>query len=159
MSSVDVAVSAFKEMEPEDLRALSVIEVNMSRYRFVPEEMLRGPSELPTKEVTYRLRRLDRLGLIIRSTGSYVGYALNRAGYDCLAINALVKGEIIEAIGKPLGVGKEADVYDALAPDGERVAAKFHHLGRISFRQSRRLRGYIGDRRHISWLYRSRLAA
>jgi len=87
MSSVDVAVSAFKEMEPEDLRALSVIEVNMSRYRFVPEEMLRGPSELPTKEVTYRLRRLDRLGLIIRSTGSYVGYALNRAGYDCLEVS------------------------------------------------------------------------
>lgn len=159
MSSVDVAVKAFKKIEPEGFRVLSVIEVHMSRYRFVPEGMLPGSSELPTKEVTYRLRRLGRRGLIIRSTGSYVGYALNRAGYDCLAINALVKGETIEAIGKPLGVGKEADVHDALTPSGERVAAKFHHLGRISFRQSRRLRDYSGDRRHISWLYRSRLAA
>jgi len=84
---------------------------------------------------------------------------LSTAGYDCLAICALVKANVIEALGKPLGVGKESDVYDALSPEGRRVAVKFHRLGRISFRQTRRLRGYIADRRHISWLYQSRLAA
>jgi RIO kinase 2 len=89
--------------------------------------------------------------------GPYVGYTLNYAGYDCLAINALVKAEVLEAFGKPLGVGKEADVYDALDPKGERIAVKFHRLGRISFRQTMRKRGYTTE--HTGWLFQSRLAA
>lgn len=159
MSSVDMAVQVFKNMKPNDFKVLSTIEVNMSHYRFVPEDVVPSFSELSIKEVSYRLRRLDSFRLIFRRVGSYVGYAVNTAGYDCLAINALVKGDIIEAFGKPLGVGKESDVYDALTPSGERVAAKFHRLGRTSFRQTKRLRDYVGDRRHISWLYQSRLAA
>ncbi len=56
-------------------------------------------------------------------------------------------------------MGKEADVYDALTPGGRQVAVKFHRLGRTSFRQTRRKRGYIADQRRVSWLYQSRLAA
>ncbi len=54
-------------------------------------------------------------------------------------------------------MGKEADVFDALDPKGVRVAVKFHRLGRISFRQTRRKRGYIKE--HTSWLFQSRSAA
>ena len=53
-----------------------------------------------------------------------------------LAINTLVKAGVIESFGQILGVGKEADVYDALSPDGKRIAVKFHRLGRTSFRQT-----------------------
>jgi len=159
VSSVDLAVQAFKKLEPEDFRVLSAIEVNMSRYRYVPENIISSLSGFPEKEVEYRLHRLDGFGLILRWVGSYAGYLLNTSGYDCLAIDTLVKENVIEALGKPLGVGKESDVYAALTPAGEKVAAKFHCLGRVSFRQARRLRDYIGDRRHISWLYESRLAA
>jgi RIO kinase 2 len=48
-------------------------------------------------------------------------------------------------------------VYDALNPDGVRIAVKFQRLGRISFRQTRRKRGYTKE--HASWLFQSRLAA
>jgi RIO kinase 2 len=68
-----------------------------------------------------------------------------------------VKANVISSFGQTLGVGKEADVYDALSPEGKRIAVKFHRLGRISFRQTRRKRGYI--REHSSWLYQSHLAA
>jgi RIO kinase 2 len=95
--------------------------------------------------------------LIRKTKGAYVGYTLNYAGYDCLAINALVKTGALEAFGKPLGIGKEADVYDALDPKGERIAVKFHRLGRISFRQTARKRGYTTEK--ADWLYQSRLAA
>ena len=54
---------------------------------------------------------------------------------------------------------KESDVYEAVTPDHVKVAVKFHRLGRASFRDTRRKREYIADRRHISWLYQSRLAA
>jgi len=159
MSSADIAVKTFSHLEPEDFRVLTVIELDMSRHRYVPEGDISKLCGLPVKQVKYRLDRLSKYRLVHRWVGPYIGYVLSIAGYDCLAINALVKADVIEAFGKPLGVGKESDVYDALSPEGKRLAVKFHRLGRISFRQTRRLRGYIADRRHISWLYQSRLAA
>jgi RIO kinase 2 len=159
MSSADIAVKVFRTLEHEDFRVLQVIEANMARHRYVPENDLPSLTKLSFRELDFRLPRLSKLGLIERWAGPYTGYVLHTAGYDCLAIQALVKANSLEAFGKPLGVGKESDVYDALTPRGERVAVKFHRLGRTSFRQTRRLRGYISERRHISWLYQSRLAA
>jgi len=159
MSSVDNAVKVFRTLEPEDFRVLQVIEANMGRYRYVPEKELPKLTKLNRRELDFRLSRLNKFGLIERWAGHYTGYVLYTSGYDCLAINALVKAGILEALGKSLGVGKEADVYEALTPKGAKVAVKFHHLGRVSFRQTRRLRGYIAQRHHISWLYQSRLAA
>ncbi|MEM2281367.1 MAG: RIO1 family regulatory kinase/ATPase, partial [Candidatus Bathyarchaeia archaeon] len=109
------------------------------------------------EEVTFRLEKLHNLRLIRQTKQPYLGYTLNYAGYDCLAINAFVKAGVLEAFGKPLGVGKEADVYDALTPSGERIAIKFHRLGRISFRQTRRKRDWT--REDVNWLLRSRKAA
>jgi len=159
MSSAETAVKTLRHLESEDFRVLTVIELDMSRHRYVPEDDISKLSGLPLKQVKYRLDRLSKFGLIYRWVGPYVGYVLSTVGYDCLAMNTLVKANLIEAFGKPLGVGKESDVYDALSPEGKRVAVKFHRLGRVSFRQTRRLRGYVAERRHISWLYQSRLAA
>ena len=159
MSAADTAVKCYRKLEPEDLRVLNVIEANLSRFRYVPEKALPELAKLTEQETRYRLSRLNRFKLVYRWKGPYEGYTLNMAGYDCLAINALVKAGILEAFGKPLGVGKEADVYDALTPDNTQIAVKFHRLGRTSFRQTRRVRDYAAQRRHISWLYQSRLAA
>jgi RIO kinase 2 len=158
MSSAEVAVRVFRTLENEDLKVLQVIETGMSKHEFVPKEEIAKITKFDlTRETDFRLSRLNKLGLIYRMQGPYVGYTMNYAGYDCLAINALVKAGVLEAFGKPLGVGKEADVYDALNPKGERIAVKFHRLGRISFRQTKQKRGYTPE--HISWLFQSRLAA
>jgi RIO kinase 2 len=159
MSSADVAVKVFRTLQNEDLRVLQVIETAMSQHEFVSKEQVARFSKLDlARDTDFRLNRLSKLGLIYRITGAYVGYTLNYAGYDCLAVNALVKAGVLEAFGKPLGVGKESDVYDALNSKGERIAIKFHRLGRISFRQTRRKRDYT-TQRSASWLYQSRLAA
>lgn len=157
MSSAEIAVQKFKELEIEDFKVLQIIEAAMSKREFVPKEQVQKYSKVPMDRIDFTLNRLNRLGLIRRMHGAYVGYTLNYTGYDCLAINAFVKAGVLEAFGKPLGVGKEADVFDALDPKGTRVAVKFHRLGRISFRQTRRTRGYMPD--HASWLFQSRLAA
>jgi RIO kinase 2 len=165
MSSTGVAVRAFKNLKPQDFRVLIMIELEMSKHKYVPEKDISRLLGLKKKQTEYLLKTLHKFGLINRWIGSYVGYYLKEAGYDCLAMNALVKANVLEAFGKSIGVGKESDVYDALAPSkvhtliGERVVVKFHRLGHISFRQTRRSRGYIAERRHISWLYQSRLAA
>ena len=159
MSAADIAVQVFRKLEPEDFRVLLAIELAMVRYEYVPENSISKLANILQREIQHRLPRLEKSGLVRLWTGAYTGYALNYAGYDCLAINAFVKAGLIEAFGKPLGVGKESDVYDALTPSRKRVAIKFHRLGRISFRQTRRKRGYVAQRRHISWLYQSRLSA
>ena len=158
MSSAELAVRVFRTLENEDFRVLQVIETAMSKHEFVPKEQIAKFTKFNlARDTDFRLSRLNKLGLIYRMRGPYVGYTLNYTGYDCLAINALVKSGVLEAFGKPLGVGKEADVYDALNPKGERIAVKFHRLGRISFRQTMRKRGYTTE--HTSWLFQSRLAA
>jgi RIO kinase 2 len=158
MSSAEVAVRVFRTLENEDFRVLQVIETAMSKHEFVPKEQIAKFTKLNlARDTDFRLNRLSKLGLIYQMRGPYVGYTLNYAGYDCLAINALVKSGVLEAFGKPLGVGKEADVYDALNPKDERIAVKFHRLGRISFRQTIRKRGYTTKR--AGWLFQSRLAA
>ncbi len=157
MSSAQVAVNVFRLLEPEDLRVLHLIEAGMTSREFVPKEQIVKYSKVPADRIEFELSRIDKLGLIYRMKAGYTGYTLNYSGYDCLAINALVKAGVLEAFGKPLGVGNEADVFDALAPGQKRVAVKFHRLGRISFRQTRRKRGYMIDR--AGWLFQSRLAA
>jgi RIO kinase 2 len=159
MSSADVAVMVFRELENEDLRVLQAIETGMSQHEFVPKELIARFTRFDlARDTDFRLSRLNKLGLIYQTRAAYVGYTLNYAGYDCLAINGLVKGGVLEAFGKPLGVGKEADVFDALNSRGERIAVKFHRLGRISFRQTIRKRSYT-TAHTASWLFQSRLAA
>ena len=157
MSSAEVAVKVFRQLESEDFRILNIIESAMSKREFVPIEQIQKYAKLPMDRIEFTLGKLNKLGLIYRTKGAYVGYTLNYAGYDCLAINTLVKAGVIDSFGQTLGVGKEADVYDALSPDGKRIAVKFHRLGRISFRQTRRKRGYI--REHSSWLFQSHVSA
>jgi RIO kinase 2 len=157
MSSADVAVHVFRKLETEDFQALHSIEAAMSKREFVPKEQIAKYLKLPMDRVDFTISKLNKLGLIYSMRGAYVGYTLNYAGYDCLAINAFVKAGLIDAFGQTLGVGKEADVYDTLTPADTRIAVKFQRLGRISFRQTRRKRGYAAE--HASWLFQSRLAA
>ena len=157
MSSAEIAVQTFKTLEKEDLRILQIIEAAMEKHEFVPKELVIKFSKLSEEKVDFRLDKLHKLRLIRQTKEPYLGFTLNYAGYDCLAINAFVKAGVVEAFGKPLGVGKEADVYDALTPNNERIAIKFHRLGRISFRQTIRKRGYTA--KHASWLLQSRKAA
>jgi RIO kinase 2 len=157
VSSAEVAVKVFRQLESEDFRILNIIESAMSKREFVPIEQIQKYAKLPMDRIEFTLGKLNKLGLIYRTKGAYVGHTLNYAGYDCLAINTLVKAGVIDSFGQTLGVGKEADVYDALSPDGKRIAVKFHRLGRISFRQTRRKRGYT--REHSTWLFQSHVSA
>jgi len=160
MSAADIAVGVYRKLEPEDLRVLQAIEVQMKRYEYVPEDVIPKFANLPPQEVAYRLQGLHKKRLITGRRGAYTGFNLTTAGYDTLTINALVKANILEAFGKPLGVGKEADVYDALTPAGQRVAVKFHRLGRTSFKQTKRKRGYVTKYTYSpDWHHQSQIAA
>jgi len=134
----------------------------MTSREYVPISRIVRYANLLEEEVGKRLPDLvDKRVVTSGSTRAlgYAGYRLTFLGYDCLALNALVKRNIVEALGSPLGLGKESDVYDAKGKRGTRIALKFHRLGRISFRQTRRTRAYVAERTHTSWVYQARMAA
>ena len=89
----------------------------------------------------------------------YDGYRLTPLGYDYLALRALASGGHVAGVGRPIGVGKESDVFEVGTPDGTRAALKLHRLGRTSFRAVANKRDYVGTRTSYSWLYLSRIAA
>jgi len=150
------AIRVFKELQPNDFKLLAAVERWMRRYEFVPAERLSAFSKLSPKDTSYFLSRLNKLGLMTSQTVGHVGYKLLPPGHDALALKALVDHDVLQAFGSPLGIGKEADIYDALAPDGVKVAVKFNRLGRTSFTQVRRLRSYATKH---DWMYISRTAA
>jgi len=159
VSSAEKAAAALTKVESYDLRILQAIELGMIRHEVVPVKEVVRYSGLNEREVEYRMKGLDELELLYRQWDPYLGYIMNYNGYDLLALNALVKAESLEALGPSIGMGKESDVFEAVTPEDVKVAVKFHRLGRTSFRDTRRKREYVADRRHISWLYQSRLAA
>jgi len=150
----------FRSLQPADLRILLGAELGMASREYVPISRIVRYANLLEEEVGKRLPDLvDKRFLTSGSMQAYCGYRLTFLGYDCLALNALVKRGTVEALGGVVGVGKESDVYDAKDRKGARIALKFHRLGRISFRQTRRTRKYVADRAHTSWIYQARMAA
>ncbi len=160
MSQVLRAANLVRELEPEHFRVLQAIELGMRRFKYVPMEQISFYARYNRDETQYRLDQLHKKGLLQRNSQvGYIGYQLISESYDILALHTLAKKEIISSVGKALARGKESDVFFAQTPDGEKVAMKIHRVGQTSFRQVRKLRGYVKKRKHISWLYVSRLSA
>ncbi|MHA1270243.1 MAG: RIO1 family regulatory kinase/ATPase domain-containing protein [Candidatus Helarchaeota archaeon] len=153
-------LNILKKLRDGDFHILNSIERGMKKYLYVPLDVLTAYSGYTVEDIEFYLGRVQKYGLIEKRREKYLGYKLKFRGYDCLALNALIKADIIEAFGPKLGVGKEAEVYDViLAGTKERAAIKIHRVGGSSFHNVKRYRSYIENRRHISWLYVSRLAA
>ncbi len=148
-----------KQLTDNDVRVLKAIERGMPTYEYVPLEFIEKHSRLRPNELSYSIMKINRLKLIKRRIGDYVGYMLTPLGYDCLALKSLIRRNIVSALGPKLGVGKESDVYEALTPTGLRITIKLHKVGRISFRHTRRWRTYTVDKPNVSWLIESKIAA
>jgi len=147
-------------MEKEDLRILMAIEIGMKRSEYVVVNNIKFYSRYPMEETLYRLKKVHKLDLIIRDSSKRdIGYTLNSIGYDILALHSLVEKEIIGQLGPLIGKGKESDVYGCMDDNGNIFALKIYRIGRTSFKNIKRLRSFLGNRKHTSWLYVNRLAA
>lgn len=149
------AIETFGELEEGDIQLLSELEGASERYEWIPSDRLSIISEMPQQDIEYRLDRLGKFELVKRGTPKYSGYKVMPAGYDTLALWDLVNEDVIEAFGNALGVGKEADIYDALTPEGKRTALKFNRLG-LTFTSVKEVRPY--ELKH-GWIDASKSAA
>eukprot|EP00172_Hildenbrandia_rubra_P003370 Plantae.Rhodophyta-Hildenbrandia_rubra.ctg5314.p1 GENE.Plantae.Rhodophyta-Hildenbrandia_rubra.ctg5314~~Plantae.Rhodophyta-Hildenbrandia_rubra.ctg5314.p1 ORF type:complete len:415 (+),score=53.63 Plantae.Rhodophyta-Hildenbrandia_rubra.ctg5314:463-1707(+) len=157
--------SALRYLSDDEFRVLTGVEMGMKNHDLVPVPLITVISGLRHGGAIKCLREVHRHKLVHRESKKYEGYRLTYLGYDYLAMRALTKRSVIEAVGRGIGVGKEADVFIVTAGDaepeieGEEVAMKIHRLGRTSFRAVKNKRDYMVHRRAASWLYLSRLAA
>ncbi|MFX1557092.1 MAG: RIO1 family regulatory kinase/ATPase [Promethearchaeota archaeon] len=153
------AAKILPSLEKEDLRILMAIEVGMKRSEYVKLQDIKFYARYPMEETLFRLKRVHKNDLIIRETSFEVGYTLNSIGYDVLALHSLVERSIISQLGPLIGKGKESDVYSCMDDNQNIYALKIYRIGRTSFKNIKRLRSFVGERTHLSWLYVNRLAA
>ncbi|ELZ04526.1 serine/threonine-protein kinase RIO2 [Natrialba aegyptia] len=145
------------ELEEQDFYLLSGVEQGMRFSEWVQREKLPKFASLTDEEVTYRLERCLKRGLVEKKTIQYEGYTLQFEGYDALALRALVERDTISEFGSPLGVGKESDVYEVRSY--KPLALKYHREGYTNFREVHKERDYTSDNEHVSWMYTARKAA
>lgn len=144
----------------KEFRILIAIENKMKFYEWVPVEEISGFSGYNIKETGHILSTLANKKLIHRNIAAYEGYRIYFEAYYILALKAFVERGSVNAIGEFIGVGKESRVYSAVGGMTNReVIIKFHTEGQMSFKKVRIKREHLEERKHISWLYASRLAA
>jgi RIO kinase 2 len=161
MVSKLIALEVYPKLKDIDFRILRGVELNMRYYEWVPLEVIAKFARTDVESASHRLGKLDNWGLVLRRGDiGYIGYQLTIHGYDTLAIRTFARRGVIEAISSTqIGVGKEADIYVGVTPQGEKVAVKFNRIGRTSFTRIKLYRRDFMNKRHISWLYVSRLVA
>jgi len=148
------------DIEKEDLRVLTAIEIGMKRSEYVTVPNIKFYARYPLEETLYRLKKVHKEGMIVRNASSYeIGYTLNSLGYDVLALHTLVERGKISKLGPLIGKGKESDVYSCMDDDNNIFALKIYRMGRTSFKRIKKTRNIIKNRKHLSWLYVNRLAA
>lgn len=149
MSSAEVAAKVVKNLEPEDYKLLKVLASGLKQHESLTRKEITTYSKIHENIVDFRINRLHNMKLIRKNKG---GFTLLMMGLDTVALKMLVDKDIIIAMGKPIGIGKESDVFEAITSRKQGRALKFFRIGRISFREVRRRRTFIGKEDIHQWL-------
>ena len=134
MSSAEVAARAIKDLSNEEVRVLKAFSNLIYDHEVIDEQLLATSSKMHLDRVKFALSKLNEKRLIFKSQK---GYIILSAGLDAIALKILADKDIVHGLGKPIGLGKESDVFEGMRYD-ERVAIKFFRIGRTSFRDVRK---------------------
>lgn len=144
MGKLDVKM--LRNLEPEDFRVLTAIEMGMKNHALVPGALAASIAHLRRGGIGKRMMELCKHKLLTYERGNrYDGYRLTNSGYDYLALKSLLKRDALDAFGNQIGVGKESNIYIVSAGAQERCL-KLHRLGRVCFRKVVEKRDYHKNR-------------
>jgi RIO kinase 2 len=149
LSSIQSIAKLFCRLEIDDHKLLRALSTSTVHHRFLTREQLAISAKLHRDKADFVIGKLKGIKLISVTPD---GVSLLMAGLDAVALRAFVERDIIEGLGSPIGVGKESDVLEAITDKGQRRAIKFYRIGRISFRQVRRKRSFLGDTYSHDWI-------
>ncbi|RLG78430.1 MAG: serine/threonine protein kinase [Thermoprotei archaeon] len=146
-----------QKVSPESVKVLSVLDWGLTRFEFVPIEIIERRSRLPPNVLNRVVKELQEFKAVVKSGSGVRGFKITYIGLDILALNSLSSRGVITHIGTRVGVGKESEIYIAKASGGALVAVKFYKIGRVSFQKVKRVRSYFVD--ESNWMIRSKIAA
>jgi RIO kinase 2 len=139
MSTAEMAARAVKHLEPEEFKVLRAFDALLKDHESATIPQLATKARMHVDRVTFGINRLNQMELIVKGQR---GYSLLMAGLDALALKILADRHVVVALGRSIGVGKESDVFEVYTPSQDIEAIKFFRIGRISFRDVRRKRGF-----------------
>ncbi|HYZ50820.1 MAG TPA: hypothetical protein VE593_08025, partial [Nitrososphaeraceae archaeon] len=149
MSSAEVVAKLVKNLESEDYKLLRVLASGLKQHESLTKDEIAAYSKMHEDIVNFRISRLLEMKLIGKNQ---IGFSLLMMGLDAIALKMLADNDIIVGIGKPIGVGKESDVFEAITDTKERRALKLFRIGRTSFREARRKRAFAAGQNIHHWL-------
>ncbi|XP_014209037.1 serine/threonine-protein kinase RIO2 [Copidosoma floridanum] len=158
MGKLDVKMMRY--LTREDFRVLTAIEMGMKNHELVPGALAAQIANLRHGGLHKIMKDLCKHRLLsYESTKRYQGYRLTNTGYDYLALKTLAARGLLDSFGNQIGVGKESNIYVVSKNRVEHYVLKLHRLGRVCFRNIKIKRDYHQHRKHMSWLYMSRVSA
>jgi len=145
-----------KDLTHEEVRVLKAMYSMLREYNVMQVEHIVYKARMHIDRVNFALARLNEKRFIVKDEN---GYRLVYAGLDALVLWELASKNIVVGVGKPIGIGKEADVLECIDSNANRLALKLFRIGRISFRDVVRKRPYRIDEHLHNWLLLSIEAA
>lgn len=149
MSSAEVAAKIVKSLEPDDYDVLKILFSALNKRKSLTKDQIANYSKIHNDVTKHRIHRLHTMKLVFSEKN---GVSLLMAGLDAIALKTLADRNVISGIGRPIGIGKESDVFEAITQNEEMRAIKFFRIGRISFRQVRRKRSFTKAENIQQWL-------
>jgi RIO kinase 2 len=138
LSSIRIIADFVKKLGPEDYMILKILASALTHRQSLTKQQIVNYSKLHEDIVDFRLRALRNSNLVSKHDHDF---AILRAGLDTMVLKLLADKNVVGGIGKPIGLGKESDVYEAMK-DEMKLAVKFYRIGRISFRGTTKKRSF-----------------
>ena len=151
--------TVLKNLTNMDFRVLNMVETLLHKGEYAPFDKIVMYSGYRDKDVDLILSKLNKLKLIRRWSGQFIGYTLTLSGFDALALNMLYNKKIVYGVGASRGVGKESDIYYAIDFDNREIMLKINRTGRASFQQIKKKRDFLDGRFHYSIFSTSAISA
>lgn len=159
MSTFRDTAKYVKHLKDHEYTILKSIERLSRRFERVSIKWLINLTGFSESYIFQIIDNLSKHGFISYFEQPYESVMLLTSGTDLLALKKLANRGIVVGIGKQIGVGKEADVYEAINEDDTKVSLKIFRLGRISFKGITRKRSYSIKKSSYKWFRRNYISA
>lgn len=152
MSQITSAARYVKELDVNDFKILKVCISSLKHHEVLTRNEIVDYSKLHGDIADFAISNLLERKILAK-TSNFKGYKMLSLGLDVYALKILVDKNVINAVGRPIGIGKESDVYEAFTQNENEstVALKFYRIGRTSFTDTKRKRSLENKNPH-SWL-------
>ena len=147
------------KLSQTEYKILVTLEYLSKRFEKISIDILKKYTNLSHSYLLSIIDNLTKHGFIKYFDQPYESISLMSSGLDLLALKKLTDKNIISGVGRQIGIGKEADVYEAIDLYGNLISIKIYRLGRVSFRNILKHRKYVNIKSSYRWIKRNYISA